>query len=112
MNAKTAKKRQILKARATANRAAARIRRNGQASLTTHALATGLAPKEARTVASSLRKAAARLDITGTQHRVHAGRHMRNCTRYTPVQVAALATVYRPRKMAYKLAADTLRLAA
>jgi hypothetical protein len=112
MNAKTRAKRQILKARATSTRAAGRIHRRGTASLTTHTLATGLTTREARTVASTLRKTATKLGITGTQHRVHAGRRMRTTTRYTPQQVAVMAMAYKPRKPAFKLAADTLRLAA
>jgi hypothetical protein len=112
MNAKTRTKRQILKARATSTRAAGRIHRRGNASLTTHALATGLTTREARTVASTLRKTATKLGITGTQHRVHAGRRMRLTTRYTTAQVAALAAAYRPKKPAYKLAAAKLALAA
>jgi homoserine kinase len=96
MNAKTRTKRQILKARATSTRAARRIHRRGNASLTTHAL----------------RKTATKLGITGTQHRVHAGRRMRTTTRFTTAQVAALAGAYRPRKPAYKLAAAKLALAA
>jgi hypothetical protein len=37
---------------------------------------------------------------------------MRDCRRYTPTQVAALAVIYRPRKSAYKDAAARLALAA
>jgi hypothetical protein len=94
------------------NRAAARINRRGTGSLTTHALAAGLAPKAARTVASSLRRAAAKLGIAGESGRAHAGRRMRTTTRYTRAQVAAIAVIYRPRKSAYITAAARLVLAA
>ncbi|WP_432010162.1 hypothetical protein [Streptomyces cucumeris] len=112
MNAKARAARRTIRQRATTNRAAARIHRRGNASLTTHAIAAGLPTRAARSVAATLRKTAAKLGVTGTQHRVHAGRRMRTTTRYTPGQVAALAVVYRPRKPAYKAAAARLALAA
>lgn len=105
-------RRAALKARATQTRAAARIARRGNASLTTHAIAAGLTPTEARTVATSLRRNASKLGITGTQHRVHTARRMRTTTRYTPAQVAHAALTYKPRKPAYQAAAAHLRLAA
>jgi hypothetical protein len=112
MNAKTCTERRTLKARARTNRAAAKITRRGTASLATHAISAGLGPTEARTVAGSLRRSAKKLGIEGTQGRAHAGCRMRDVTRYTRTQVAAAAGVYRPRVAAYKLAAETLRLAA
>lgn len=102
----------VLRDRARTHRAAARIRRRGDGSLTTHALAQGLRPREARSVAGSLRRAADKLGILGRPVRVHAGRRMRDARRYTPAQVAALAVVYRPRRADYKLVAARLRLAA
>jgi hypothetical protein len=75
-------------------------------------MAAGLPPTQARTVASSLRRNAVKLGLTGTAARVHAGRRMRTTARYTPAQVAAAAATYRPRKQAYKLAAHKLTLAA
>jgi len=112
MNAKARTERSALKARVRTNRAAAKIARKGSASLATHAMAAGLGPREARTVAGSLRRNAAKLNLTATPGRVHAGRRMRDVARYTPEQVAAAAKTYRPRVPAYKLAADALRLAA
>ncbi|MFF0166796.1 hypothetical protein [Streptomyces prasinus] len=102
-----------LRARARTTRAAARIRRNGVGTLASHCMAAGLAPKEARSVAGTLRKTAKTLGITGIPARIHAGRKMRgDCRRYTPAQVARIAVKYRPRKPAYKLAAAKLALAA
>ncbi|MFD8777493.1 hypothetical protein [Streptomyces sp. NPDC059916] len=104
--------RQTIRTRSRSQRASARIARRGNGSLTTHCLAAGLDPKEARAVASSLRKAAVKLGIQGTPARSHAGGHMRDCRRYTAVQVARAAVVYRPRKATYKDAAARLALAA
>jgi hypothetical protein len=112
MNAQTIKARRILRDRTRTQRAAARIARRGEGSLTTHAIAAGLGPKEASSVAGSLRNAAKKLAITGTQHRVHAGRRMRDTTRYTPQLVALAAALYRPRKAEYKAVAARLTLAA
>ncbi|HEY5834933.1 hypothetical protein [Streptomyces sp.] len=112
MNANARTARATLRQRTRTQRAASRIARRGSASLTTHAMATGLAPTQARTVASSLRRNARKLGITGAPARVHAGRHMRTTTRFTPAQVAAIAAVYRPRKAVYQAAAARLALAA
>jgi len=112
MNAKSRTEHRILRARTRTNRAAAKIRRTGTGTLTTHAVAAGLNPTEARSVAGSLRKNAAKLGITGTTGRAHAGRRMRDCQRYTPAQVAAIAAVYRPRLAAYKAARQHFLLAA
>lgn len=102
----------VLRDRTRTHRAAARIRRRGAASMTTHAMATGLRPTEARTVATALRRQAAKLGLNGVAGRVHAGRRMRDVTRYTPAAVALAAAAYRPRKAQYKLTATALRLAA
>ena len=112
MNASSRQARQTIRTRTRTQRAASRINRRGNGSLTTHCLATGLTPKEARTVANSLRKAATKLGITGTQARTHAAGRMRTSCRYTPAQVGALAVIYRPRKAAYIQAAAKLALAA
>jgi hypothetical protein len=112
MKASSRQARQTIRNRTRTQRAASRINRRGNGSLTTHCLAAGLAPKEARTVASSLRKAATKLGIQGTTARTHAAGRMRTCHRYTPAQVAALAVIYRPRKAAYQAAAARLSLAA
>jgi hypothetical protein len=105
-------RRATLRARATATRAAARINRNGNGTLTSHCMAQGLNHRDATSVAGTLRKTAAKLAIVGTPGRIHAGRHMRDCVRYTPQQVALIAIAYRPRKPAYKLVAAKLALAA
>lgn len=112
MNASSRQARHTIRTRTRTQRAASRINRRGNGSLTTHCIAAGLTPKEARTVANSLRKAATKLDIQGTPARTHAAGRMRDCTRYTAVQVAQAAMVYRPRKAAYKHAAARLALAA
>jgi hypothetical protein len=105
-------RRATLKARATATRAAARIHRNGTGTLASHAMAHGLNHRDAASVAGTLRKLAAKLGVVGTPGRIHAGRHMRDCARYTPQQVAVIAANYKARKPAYKLVAAKLALAA
>ena len=106
-------RRATLKARARTTRAAARIRRRGAGTLATHCMAQGLSPREARSVASTLRKTAAKLGITGIPARIHAGRQIRtDCRRYTIADVARIALAYRPRKPAYKTVAARLALAA
>lgn len=106
------KARSIVRERARTNRAASRIARRGNGCLATHALAQGLGPKEARSMAGSLRRCAERGHIRGTEVRVHAGRRMRNAQRFTPAQVAVICDLYKPRKRAFVLAAVSLRLAA
>jgi hypothetical protein len=112
MNASSRQARQTIRTRTRTQRAAARINRRGNGSLTTHCIAAGLTPREARTVASSLRKNATKVGITGTFARTHAAGRMRDCRRYTPAEVAAIAVIYRPRKPAYQAAAARLALAA
>lgn len=112
MNASSRQARHTIRTRTRTQRAASRINRRGNGSLTTHCIAAGLTPKEARTVASSLRKAAVKLGIQGTAARTHAAGRMRDSRRYTPAQVAQAAVVYRPRKASYKDAAARLALAA
>lgn len=112
MKASSRAARQEIRNRTRTQRAASRINRRGNASLTTHCIAAGLTPREARTVASSLRKATAKLGIQGTTARVHAAGRMRDSRRYTATQVAQAAIVYRPRKAAYRDAAARLALAA
>lgn len=112
MNASNRTRRAVLKARTRTNRAAARIRRRGNGSLQTYALAQGLAPRDARSMVGTLRKTAAKLGISGTAHRVRAGRRMRTTTRYTPIQVGLICLAYRPRRPAFKIAAARLALAA
>jgi hypothetical protein len=104
-------RRQVVRARRAQSAARARIRR-GPATLATHVLAAGLGFREARTVAASLRKAAARLAVLGTAGVAYRKGRARACTRYTRQQVAVIVTAYRPRKPAYVLAASKLALAA
>ncbi|WP_306317239.1 MULTISPECIES: hypothetical protein [unclassified Streptomyces] len=104
-------RRQAVRARRAQSRAQARIRR-GPATLATHAIAAGLGVKAARTVAASLRKAAAKLGVVGVTGVAYRKGRARACVRYTRQQVAVIVTVYRPRKPAYVLAASKLALAA
>jgi hypothetical protein len=113
MTAASARKsRRILRDRARSNRAAARINRRGNGSLTTHAIAQGLTARDARSLVGTLRKEIKKLGIAGTEERVHAGRQMRTTHRYTPAEVALAAANYRPRKAAYRIVAARLALAA
>ncbi|MGW4834750.1 hypothetical protein [Streptomyces globisporus] len=105
-------RRATLRARQAANRAAARIRRNGVGTLATHCLAAGLTPRQARTVAGSLRKNATKAGVIGVVGRAFRKGAARVCTRYTRAAVALIAAIYRPRKAAYRLAATKLALAA
>lgn len=69
--------------------------------------------KEARTVAGSLRKNAAKAGVTGQAGISYAKRlPARTCTRYTSREVALICLQYKPRKPAYKAAAAKLALAA
>lgn len=108
MIATTRTARRTLKTRSATTRAQAAITRRGEATLTTYAVAAGLPIKAARSVAGSLRKAAAKLHLTGTQHRTHAARRMRTSTRYTPAAVLLMLGLYRPRLVAYRAAAARL----
>jgi hypothetical protein len=112
MNPRTRAARATIRTRSTQTRAAARIRRNGAATLTTHGVAAGLTHSEARSVAGSLRKAAARLGIQGVEGVAFRKGNRHACARYTPQQVAVMALRYRPRKPAFKTAAARLALAA
>ena len=106
------RRRATLKARTRTQRANSRIARRGTGTLATHCIAAGLAPREARSVASSLRKNAAKADVTGTVGVSHTHGRARQCTRYTPRQVAAIAVIYRPRRADYKACAARLAIAA
>lgn len=105
-------RRATVRARQTATRAAQRITRRGTGTLAAHRIAAGLTPKEARTVASSLRKNAAKANVTGIPSISYTHGQRRTCTRYTAREVAAIALVYRPRKPAYRTAAARRALAA
>lgn len=105
-------RRATLKTRRQQTSAQGRIRRQGTGTLATHCIAAGLGIKEARTVASSLRKNAAKANVTGTPSISYTHGRARQCTRYTPAEVARIAVIYRPRKPAYKTCAARLALAA
>lgn len=105
-------RRATLRARATANRIAARINRRGHGTLAAHAMAQGLTHRDAASIAGTLRKTALKVGVTGTAGRVHAGRHMRDCLRFTPQQVALICLNYKPRRPAFRLCAARLALAA
>lgn len=109
--------RRVLRDRVRSNNAASRIRRRGVGSLTTHAMAAGLPIREARTVATGLRRAAGKLDVCGTVGLTYSEHKSRTVARYTPAQVAALVDTdvkgtYRPRKTEYKLVVARLILRA
>lgn len=105
MNARARAARRQIRHRTRTQRAASRIaRRGGQGSLVTHLLATGLTVKDATSMAGSLRKVAKRLGVRGVPARVHREGRMRGTTRFTPAQVAALCTAYKPRRPAFKAA--------
>ncbi|MFF8610814.1 hypothetical protein ACF06X_33450 [Streptomyces sp. NPDC015346] len=112
MNARSRQARHTIRARMRTQRAASRINRRGNGSLTTHCIAAGLSPKEARSVASSLRRNAAKVGVTGQVGIAYTKGRARTCSRYTPAQVARIAVVYRPRRPDYKRAAARLALAA
>jgi len=112
MNDRARSARQILKSRTRTQRAASQIRRNGVATLATHVIAAGLGPREARTVASSLRKNAAKANVVGIPGISYAHGRARQCRRFTPAEVARIAVIYKPRKDAYRAAARRLVLAA
>ncbi|KIF00871.1 hypothetical protein PL81_38825 [Streptomyces sp. RSD-27] len=112
MNAKARAARRTLRDRTRTQRAAARITRQGTGTLATHCIAAGLGIREARTVASSLRKNAAKAGVTGAPGVSYVHGRARSCTRYTRAEVARIAFVYRPRKPAFKAAAAHLALAA
>lgn len=108
MNASSRKARQIVKQRSTRTRAQAAIRRNGEASLTRHAIAAGLPLRDARSMASSLRDNARKLGVTGHQVRVYRHGRAVTSTRYTVAAVALIAAAYRPRLAARKTARQYL----
>ena len=108
MNAKARTARHTIRQRTIRTRAQASIRRNGEASLTRHAIAAGLPITDARSMASSLRGGAKRLGITGHRVTVHVHGRTVASTRYTVAQVAVIAAAYRPRLAARKTARQYL----
>ncbi|MGW1950253.1 hypothetical protein ACWCRC_38865 [Streptomyces sp. NPDC001940] len=112
MIASNRSRRQVLKARSIATRTASRIARRGTGTLASHAMAQGLSHRDAASMVGTLRKVAAKLGLTGIAGRVHAGRCMRDCIRYTRQQVAVIALSYKPRRAEFKTCAARLALAA
>lgn len=112
MNASSRQARRTIRTRTRTQRAAARIARRGTGTLASHAIAAGLTPRQASSVASSLRKAATRLGIQGQPGISYRKGRARTCTRYTPQQVGMLALTYRPRRPEYQACAARLALAA
>jgi hypothetical protein len=106
-------RRATLKARTRTQRAASRIARRGNGTLASHCIAAGLSVREARSVAGSLRKNAAKAGVTG-QPGISYAKNVKAhpCTRYTRREVALICLQYKPRKPAYKIAATRLALAA
>ncbi|MFJ3783538.1 hypothetical protein GTY86_02955 [Streptomyces sp. SID5770] len=89
----------VLADRRRTNRAAAKLRRRGVATVAGHCIAAGLRPSDARSMASSLRRNAVKAGCEGRAGTSHAGRRpARACTRYTPAEVAVAASAYRPRR--------------
>lgn len=112
MNANARQARHAIRTRTRTQRAASRINRRGTGTLASHAIAAGLTPSQARTVASSLRRAATKLGIHGEAGISYAKGRARTCKRYTRHEVAVIALAYRPRRAEYKACAARLALAA
>lgn len=93
MNATTRSRKATIRARSVATRSAARISRRGTGTLASHCLAAGLAPRDARSVAGSLRSNAAKAGAVGTPGVAYRKGRARTCTRYTRAEVAAIALV-------------------
>ncbi|MFE5548360.1 hypothetical protein ACFQ71_31680 [Streptomyces sp. NPDC056534] len=88
-----------LRDRVRTNRAAAKLRRRGVATVAGHCIAAGLRPSDARSMASSLRRNAVKAGCQGQAGTSHAGRRpARACTRFTPAEMAVAASAYRPRR--------------
>jgi hypothetical protein len=109
--------RRVLRDRKRSNLAASRIERRGVGSLASHAMAAGLPLREARTVATGLRRAAGKLCVAGTVGLTYSEHKSRTVARFTKAQVAALVDpevkgTYRPRKAEYKLVVARLVLRA
>lgn len=98
-----------LRDRTRANRANAKIRRNGGGTMTEHCVAQGLRKKQARSMGGSLRRNAKELGLQGAPDTFFRNGAKRDGARYTEDQVGLVALVYRPRLEAYKLVAAELR---
>lgn len=98
-----------LRDRTRAHRAAAKLRRRGVATMAGHALAAGLTVKDARSMASSMRKHAEKNDVAGTKGTSYAGKaKARECTRYSREEAARACATYKPRKAVLKAARAVL----
>ncbi|MFI1485745.1 hypothetical protein [Streptomyces sp. NPDC020747] len=75
-------------------------------------MAQGLSRRDAASMVGTLRKVAAKCGVVGTTGRTHAGRRMRDCSRFTAQQVAVIALNYKPRRAEFKICAARLALAA
>lgn len=98
----------VLRDRVRTNRAASRLSRKGSGTLATYVMATGLGIADARSMASTLRKNAAKLEIPGQRSVSHVKGRTVESTRYTRSEVVAIVTQYRPRKAEFKAARATL----
>jgi hypothetical protein len=98
-----------LRDRTRANRAAAKIRREGGGTLATHCTAKGLRRRQAKSVAGSLRDKAEKLGIAGTPGVFFRGGSKHDGSLYTGEEVARMALIYTPRIEAYKIVAAELR---
>lgn len=105
-------KRRTLADRIRSQRAASRIRRSGRGTAAVHALAVGLAPKQAATVAQALRRNAAKASCTGAAGTAFRKGNKVACTRYTRAEMARAAKLYRPRVEAFQAARRALIAAA
>ncbi|MEU2730104.1 hypothetical protein ABZ650_20545 [Streptomyces griseoviridis] len=112
MNTRTRTARRTLRDRTRSQRATAKIRREGVATLATHAISAGLGIREAASVAGSLRDKTEKAGVVGIAGFSFRKGVSRPCTRYSSADVAALVAYYRPRKPAYRLAVARLALAA
>lgn len=98
-----------LRDRRRANRAAAKLRRQGVATMAGHCLAAGLTITDARSMASSMRKHAEKNAVDGVKGTSYAGKaKARECTRYTAEAAALACATYKPRKAAFKAARAAL----
>lgn len=98
----------ILRTRTRCNRVAGRLSRRGIGTLATYVMATGLDVKDARSMASTLRKNAAKLEIPGQKSVTHVKGRTVECTRYTRTEIVSIVAQYRPRKAEFKAARATL----
>lgn len=111
MNAKKIRKsnaRRVLRNRVRTNLVVSRLRRKGSGTLATYVMATGLGIKDARSMASTLRKTAAKLEIPGQKNVTHVKGRTVESTRYTRNEVALIVAQYKPRKAEFKAARAAL----